>query len=93
MADHNLLTLADVLRTIMDQRVSIHCLELALKQAIPQQSQIHTLPLDKTNTFQTRQMIQFEIKQHYKQCQDFSFITHIHQTFEDFNHFGVYRNL
>ena len=89
MSDHNLLMLVDVLRTIMDKSVSIVFLEVALKQSIPQLSQIHTLCSHKTNTCETRQMIQYEIKQHYKQFHDFSFITHIYQALKEFNHCEV----
>ena len=69
------------MRTIIYEQVSIHVIKLSL-QAAPQLSQLAVLFEDNPTltTKQTKERIHFELKQHYKQCHDFSFVVKIHNS-------------
>ena len=88
---HNLLQLIDVLRTIADTDVSlVHLKILVQESTTPEQySQINRCMMlaqirrRKFRRCDARQTIQIGIKDYYKKCQDFSFITAIHQSLKN----------
>ena len=91
MADHDLLILVDVLRTIVDKDVSIEDLKLIFEKSAPHLTQVLAICEQEISSNsnraltidQRKEQIQCKIKQHYKQVQDFSFILKIHQTIEN----------
>ena len=101
--NHNLLTLVEVLRTVIDERVSLRDIRLVLqdaknnckqpkeskqkekeKQQTKEKERRLDLILNNITRTQTKEAIQFDIKQQYKQCQDFSLISDIHESMKHF---------
>ena len=76
MFQHNLLVLIDVLRTINDPDVSVNLIRSCLIEST-NTALDSTLPSD-VNASRIKQTIQNVIKQHYKKCQNFTFIQSIH---------------
>ena len=100
--NHNLLTLVEVLRTVIDERVSFQHIKLVLQEAknnckqtkeskqteedeeTKEKKRRLDLILNNITSKQTKEEIQLDIKQQYKQCQDFSLISDIHESMKHF---------
>ena len=103
MTQHNLLKLVDVLRTISDENVSFDCMKVVLDestsqhfdQIVPERKMVDSQQGDESTTSTVtsrsakwKKMIKFAITSHYKNTQDFTCISNIHNTLKHFNKFG-----